>query len=88
MSRSRKKNPFGPIACSGSNKSAKQVNNRLLRREAKIKLNTASDHDAMVLPERQDEVMERWDYPDDGKARYDVKALIDAGYPRHKILKK
>lgn len=88
MSRSRKRNPFGPIACSESNKAAKRENNRRLRRRARLVIAGSADHESMVVPERKDEVMERYDYPDDGKTRYDVKALVDAGCPRHKILKK
>lgn len=88
MSHSRKRNSYGPIASSSSNKMAKQENSRRLRRKAKIGLNTSPDHDAMVLPERQDEVMDRWDYPDDGKTWYDMKKMVEAGWPRHKILKK
>lgn len=88
MSHSRKKRPFGPIACSESNKAAKRENNRRLRRKAKLILTRSSDHDAMIVPQRLDEVMERFDYPDDGKTRYDVGSLVDAGYPPHRILAK
>lgn len=69
-------------------KKAKRENNRRLRRIAKYKLSAASDHDAIVIPERLDEVMDRWEYPDDGKAWYDVRGMVEAGRPRHKILKK
>lgn len=88
MSHSRKKNSYGPNSGSESNKKAKQENNRRLRRIAKYKLSAASDHNAIVIPERLDEVMDRWEYPDDGKAWYDVREMVEAGRPRHKILKK
>lgn len=88
MSHSRKKHPFGPIACSESNKAAKRENNRRLRRKAKLILTCSSDHDAMVVPQRLDDVMNRYDYPDDGKCRYDVRRLEEGGYPPHRILAK
>lgn len=88
MSHSRKRNSYGPNSGSKSNKKAKQENNRRLRRIAKYKLFVASDHDAIVISEKLDEVMNRWEYPDDGKAWYDVKELLENGYPQHQLLMK
>lgn len=90
MSRSVKKNPFGPIACSWSNKSAKRENNRRLRRKAKLAIANVLDFDAMLLPERKDEVMNRYDYPDDGKHYYGryLTWLQSEGFCTQKVIGK
>ena len=70
MSRSYKRTPVSGWALSESNKEAKKVNQRMMRRASRIMLHSAQDFDALVLPRRLDEMMDRWDYPDDGKTYF------------------
>lgn len=68
MSRSRKKNQYTAwVRGFSSNKTDKQRNQRMLRRAAHIMLHSASDLEAIILPYKLEEFMDRWDYSDDGR---------------------
>ena len=70
MSRSRKHNPGGTIACCKSQKQGKRSSSRKLRRLVRTLLNTRGE-DA-VLPRKGRELTNQWDLGGDGK-QYWVK---------------
>lgn len=79
MSRSYRHQRYYSVTCSGWNgslKEDKRMNNQLLRARSKQKLKEAVDYDGMVLPERLDEVMDRWSYIDDGRMYYPFQEII------------
>ena len=79
MSRSYRHQHWYSVTCSGFNgslKEDKRMNNQFLRTRAKQKLRQTEDYDNMVLPERLDEVMERWSYIDDGRMYYPLKEIL------------
>lgn len=55
----------------------KKYNNRLLRSKAKSRLKNCVDYDDLVLPEKLEEVMERWDYRDDGRYYINLKDIYE-----------
>lgn len=71
------------ITCAGFNRgihNCKKHNNRILRSKTKqqIRFHEMSDSfDNMTLPEKLEEVMERWDYIDDGRSYIDNKIIRD-----------
>lgn len=90
MSRSTKKTPvFAWRAGHESNKKDKRANNRLLRRRA-AEVVRNQDPEEMMVPQKLEEVMERYSYSDDGKVydgRY-VEDLKRGGYSTHKAMGK
>ena len=64
MSRSIKKNCYVTYL-GNSNKIAKRKNNRVLRRRTKEMIASACDIEAISLPYKLADVMNRCDYPDD-----------------------
>lgn len=78
MSRSHKHQYFYSWTCSGWNQGIhkdKMRNNRLLRAKAKHMLRTCKDYENVALPYRLEEVMERWDYNDDGRYRRTLEEI-------------
>lgn len=70
MSHSYRHQHHYSFTCSGFNgslKKDKRINNQRLRTVTRHRLRTAVDYEDLVLPERLEEVMERWDYIDDGR---------------------
>lgn len=86
MARSHKKAHggfiFHSITVTGFNKGIKkdkQDNNRRLRRKANNLLKDYDDN--TVLPEKLEEVMERWSYIDDGRTRTSIDDVLEYERP-------
>ena len=91
MSRSYRHHRHYSITLSGFNgslKEDKRLNNQMLRTRAKQRLKEAIDYDNMVLPERLDDVMERWSYIDDGRIYYDLNEILSFTDKPWKYLRK
>lgn len=73
---------FHSITATGFNKGIKkdkQDNNRRLRRKANNLLKDYDDN--TVLPEKLEEVMERWSYVDDGRTRTPISDVLEYERP-------
>ena len=91
MSRSYRHQRHYSITCAGWNgslKNDKRRNNQLLRAKAKQKLRGTEDYENMVLPEYLDEVMDRWDYIDDGRSYYPLREILSGASKPWKYLRK
>ena len=89
MSHSYKKKPYFGYCCYTSNKWNKRRDAKDIRHRAKQILRGTDDYDSMVLPEKQDEVNERWDYPDDGRHYLSLHYIIhESNYPFYKWMGK
>ena len=77
MSRSKRKvYAHGWVAGCESIKKDKIRNNKLLRRELHQKIKNFDDDSDLILPEKLEEVMGRWDYSDDGRFVTSLKEAI------------
>ena len=84
MSRSKRKvYAHGWVAGCESIKKDKIRNNKLLRRELHQKIKKFDDESDLLLPEKLEEVMGRWDYSDDGKFVMSLREAIERD-PRNK----
>ena len=55
----------------------KKENNRRLRRVSNHRLRNCYDFEDLVLPERLEEVMERWSYRDDGRHYINLRDIYE-----------
>lgn len=69
-------------------KSSKAINRRQVRRITKERIRGAEDFDALILPVRLDETMDRWEYPDDGRKWFSLREAIADGLYDHKTMSK
>ena len=68
MSRSYKKHPYTSWTANfKSNELDRKMNHRMMRRAARMMLHAADDIEEVILPQKLDEFMDRWDYADDGR---------------------
>lgn len=90
MSRSLKKSTYSAICLfkARSMRNSKAINRRQVRRIAKERIRGAEDFDALILPVRLDETMDRWEYPDDGRKWFSLRELIADGFYDHKTMSK
>ena len=90
MSRSLKKSTYSAICLfkSRSMRNSKTINRRQIRRIAKERIRGAEDFDALILPVRLDETMDRGEYPDDGRKWFSLKEAIADGFYNYKTMSK
>lgn len=90
MSRSLKKSTYHAIGGfkARNMKSSKAINRRQVRRITKERIRGAEDFDALILPVRLDETMDRWEYPDDGRKWFSLREAIADGLYDHKTMSK
>lgn len=68
MSRSFKKHQYTSWTRNfKSNELDRKRNHRMMRRAARMMLHSADDIEEVILPQKLDELMDRWDYADDGR---------------------
>lgn len=80
----RKNTYSSVVAYSGAVSKDRKLNNRMMRRIAKYLINSCEDHEALILPIRLDDVMERTKYRDKVKVWNDPVKLLEH-YPVHQI---
>ena len=78
MSRSKRRKYYAHAWIAGveSIKKDKIRNNKLLRRKSNQLLKKYINGEDLILPTRQEEVMGRWDYSDDGRFVTSLKEAI------------
>ena len=84
MSRSKRKTFEYSITCAGFNRGIKKDkirNNQNLRSKTKQILRICEDYDNLILPEKLEDVMERWDYRDDGRWRCNLEDIFEFKNP-------
>ena len=78
MARSKRKHHIFSWTVAGFNRGIKKDkirNNHLLRRHSKQILKACEDYENLILPEKLEEVMNRWDYLDDGRWKSSLKEI-------------